>query len=181
MGKAVCSQHPADSTAAQTSANTKNIGRKSSEEGCWNVVCGKKLHLDTTPAYVVQNQHLLCWILLCSQWTPFKSTHFEESSRQSVGGGHTGWEHRSIMTVTRWKINLQSNPLPAALCVLPSARPAGCLRVRSTRAAPRLLLGLQRKRMCSVSCLLLSADGRRKFLLEVQITPQREGNTPCCP
>lgn len=38
----------------------------------------------------------------------------------------------------------------------------------SIRSALRLLFVLQRKRICSVWCLLLSADGRRKFLLEVQ-------------
>lgn len=38
----------------------------------------------------------------------------------------------------------------------------------SIRSALRLLFVLQRKRICSVWCPLLSADGRRKFLLEVQ-------------
>lgn len=42
------------------------------------------------------------------------------------------------------------------------------LCVGSIRSALRLLFVLQRKRICSVWCPLLSADGRRKFLLEVQ-------------
>lgn len=54
----------------------------------------------------------------------------------------------------------------AAACVCHQGHTCWC--GRSTRAAPRLLFGLQRKRMCSVWCLLLSADGRRKFLPEVQ-------------
>ena len=32
----------------------------------------------------------------------------------------------------------------------------------------KLFFVLQRKRICSACCPLLSADGRRKFLLEVQ-------------
>ena len=66
--------------------------------------------------------------------------------------------------------------------VMAHVRYAAYLWGGSIRSALRLLFVLQRKRICSVWWPLLSADGRRKFLLEVQsLIPQREGNTPCCP
>lgn len=167
MDKAVYSQHPADRTALQTFANTKSRGRKSSKGGCWNIACGKK---KKKKDIYIQFLHTSCRSStfsagFCSTYSSFPSLILRSHLGKVLVGGHRLRKQIHDCHKKKKKTSEPSLPcsaLSAALWVLPSAR----CRVRSTRAAPRLLFGLQR--MCSAWWLLLSADGRRKFLLEVQ-------------
>lgn len=180
MDKAVCSQHPADRTALQTFANTKSRGRKSSKGGCWNIACGKKKkkrHLYTIPAYIMQKQHLLCWILLYLQLLSF--AHFEESSRQSVGGG-TQAEKTDPWLSQEGKENFRAIPSLQCFICSPVSVTKCSLQGEKHQGSTEAALWTTED-VLSLVAALISWWQTEVPTRGAEIAPQREGNTPCCP